>query len=67
MEASSRVETLAKELDAQRTACTQKESALAEVTAVAEASRTKALHWKARAKGMFCLPVFCLIGVFGWF
>lgn len=63
MEASSRAETLAKELEAQHTTCTQKESALAEVAAAAaEASRTEASQWKARVKGMFCLPMFCLIG-----
>jgi hypothetical protein len=54
--------------------CIQKESALAEAAAAAEASRIEASQWKAQAEGLFCLRVFCLIGLlrlftclFGWF
>ena len=62
MESFSQAETLAKELEAQRTVCTQKENALAEAAAAAEASRIEASQWKAQVEGMFCLHVFCLIG-----
>lgn len=60
IEASSRAKTLAKELEAQRTACTQKESALAEATAAVKVSQIKASQWKTWAEGMFCLLVYCL-------